>query len=239
MPMGHRRPAAMAAQSPAAASRHLGRSAGLIDEDEPVRIESRLGFEPGPPALQHIRSLLLDGVRRFFEGDPPAVEEASHGALGDPQPMLALQVGRDLRQRHVRGLFDQRQDRLGSCLDPVRAVVAALRSGPTAACSLPGPNPLDRRRRRDPEALGRSPRRGPGRGHCTLEYPITVYCLGRPYARLEPEQEDRRGTLPESLQAEDASTLPATSAFDKAATGLALLFGGDYARLDLDSACSS
>ena len=54
-----------------------------------------------------------------------------------------------------------------------------------------------------------------------------------------PSRRTRRGTLPESLQAEDASTLPATSAFDEAATGLALLFGGDYARLDLDSACSS
>ena len=149
-------------------------------------------------------------------------------------------------QRREALYFDQRQDEarrcphLGPCLDPLRAPVATLWPGPIAArCSLPGPNPLDRRRRRDPEALGRSPRRGPGRGHCTLEYPITVCCLGRPYARLEPEQEDRRGTLLESLQAEDASTPPATGAFDEAATGLALLFGRDSARLDLDSACSS
>ena len=239
VPVGDRRPAPMSTQSPAAASRHLGGGAGLVDEDELIGVEAGLGLEPGPPAAQHVRTLLLAGVRRFFEGDAAAVEEAPHGALGDPQPMLALQMGRDLRQHHVRGLFDQRQDHLGPCLDPLRAPVATLWPGPIAACSLPGPNPLDRRRRRDPEALGRSPRRGPGRGHCTLEYPITVCCLGRPYARLEPEQEDRRGTLPESLQAEDASTLPATGAFDEAATGLALLFGRDSARLDLDSACSS
>ena len=99
----------------------------------------------------------------FLEGDAAAEEEAPHGALGDPQPMLALQMGRDLRQHHVRGLFDQRQDRLGPCLDPLRAPVAALRSGADSCpFRLPGPNPLDRRRRRDPEALGRSPRPRPG-----------------------------------------------------------------------------
>ena len=79
-----------------------------------------------------------------------------HGSgppLRDPHPVLALQMSCDLRQGHVRGLFDQRQDRRSLCLDPVRAPVAALRPGPIAACSLPSPNPLDRRGRRDAEAL--------------------------------------------------------------------------------------
>ena len=66
VPMRHRRPAAMPAQSPAAASRHLGGSPCLIDEDEPFRVEIGLGLEPGAPASQHVSSLLLAGVRRFF-----------------------------------------------------------------------------------------------------------------------------------------------------------------------------
>ena len=56
----------MSAQSPAAASRHLGGGAGLIDEDEPFGVEIGLGLEPGLPMAQHIRSLLLAGVRGFF-----------------------------------------------------------------------------------------------------------------------------------------------------------------------------
>ena len=236
VPMGDRRPAPIARPE---------RRAILVDAPVSSTKTSLSGSRSGWVSNQAPRRCSTSGrccllaCADFFKGDAAAEEEAPHRALGDPQPMLALQMGRDLRQHHVRSLFDQRQDHLGPCLDPLRAPVATLWPGPIAACSLPGPNALDRRRRRDPEALGRSPRRGPGRGHCTLEYPITVCCLGRPYARLEPEQEDRRRTLPESLQAEDASTLPATGAFDEAATGLALLFGRDSARLDLDSACSS
>ena len=96
--LGHRRPAPMSAQSPAAASRHFGGCARLVDENEAFGVEIGLGLEPGPPMPQHVYSLLLAGVRRFFEGDAVAVEEAPHRALGDPQPVLALQMGRNLRQ---------------------------------------------------------------------------------------------------------------------------------------------
>ena len=99
--------------------------------------------------------------RLLGEDDAASVEEAPHRALGDPQPMLALEMGRDLRQGHVRGLFDQRQGRLGSCLDPLRAPVAALCSGPIVTRQTPRLNPLYRRGWGDPEALRRSPPRHP------------------------------------------------------------------------------
>ena len=43
---------------------HLGRGAGLVDEDQLLGIEVGLGVEPGLAAQRHIRPLLL--VRGFF-----------------------------------------------------------------------------------------------------------------------------------------------------------------------------
>ncbi len=47
-------------------TRHLGRGAGLVDEDQALRCQVRLSLEPGPAAVQHVRALLLAGVRGFF-----------------------------------------------------------------------------------------------------------------------------------------------------------------------------
>ena len=131
--MRHGRAAAMPARRPARASCHLGGSPCLIDEDELLRLEVGLCLDPCAPSSQHVSALLLAGVRRFFKGDPAAVEEAPRGALGDPQTVLVFQMGGDLRQHHVRGLVHQCQNHLGPCLDPLRAPVAALRSGAPAA----------------------------------------------------------------------------------------------------------
>ena len=56
----------MTAARATAAARHFGRSASLVDEDQLVRFEIRLGVEPGPPTPQHVRPLLLAGVGGFF-----------------------------------------------------------------------------------------------------------------------------------------------------------------------------
>ena len=45
---------------------HLGRGAGLVDEDEFLGIEIGLGVKPGLAAKDDIRPLLLGGVRGFF-----------------------------------------------------------------------------------------------------------------------------------------------------------------------------
>jgi len=45
---------------------HLGRSAGLVDEDQLLGIEIGLGVEPGLAAGDDIRPLLFGGVRGFF-----------------------------------------------------------------------------------------------------------------------------------------------------------------------------
>ena len=134
------------------------------------------------------------------------MEEAPHGALGDPQPVLALQMGRDLRQCHVRGLFDQRQDRFGSCLDPLRAPVAALRPGPVAARQTPGPDPLDRRRRRDPEAFGRSPPSPPGGADHPKE---VVSCRLASFTSLNLESHIQAiANSKDSVSSENALALP-------------------------------
>ena len=69
------------------------------------RPESR-PLEGNPAWPQGLRSAV-------FRGDAPAVEEAPHAALGDPQTVLVFQMGGDLRQCHVRGLFDRRKHHLG------------------------------------------------------------------------------------------------------------------------------
>ena len=45
---------------------HLGRQAGLVDEDQFRRIEVGLFIEPGLAAYQDVRALLLGGVRSLF-----------------------------------------------------------------------------------------------------------------------------------------------------------------------------
>ena len=136
VPMGDRRPAPMAAQSPACSvapswwMRRSRRRRRACQGRERVGLRTRLA---GAAADQVVAARWRAPI--FLKVMPRRWKKRHTGALGDPQPMLALQVGRDLRQHHVRGLFDQRQDRLGPCLDPLRAPVAALRSGPTAARS--------------------------------------------------------------------------------------------------------
>jgi hypothetical protein len=59
-------PAAGAARRAAIAPCHLGRGAGLVDEDQPLGIEIGLRLEPGPAAAGYVRPLLLAGVCGFF-----------------------------------------------------------------------------------------------------------------------------------------------------------------------------
>jgi len=55
-----------AAQGPPAQPGHLGRRAGLIDEDEALRIELCLCGAPGLSLRGDVGSVLLAGVRGFF-----------------------------------------------------------------------------------------------------------------------------------------------------------------------------
>ena len=66
MAMGHRSTAALAAPCPAKAPRHLGRGAGFVDEDQSLRLQVRLGLEPGVAPSQNVRALLFAGVGAFF-----------------------------------------------------------------------------------------------------------------------------------------------------------------------------
>ena len=59
-------PAAVPPRRPVAQTGHLGVGAGLIDEDQLLRIEVWLGVEPGLTRLPYVRAVLLAGVRRLF-----------------------------------------------------------------------------------------------------------------------------------------------------------------------------
>jgi hypothetical protein len=51
--------------SPAAQTGHVGRRAGLVDEDEFARIEFELVLEPGLAPLQDVGPIPLRRVRRL------------------------------------------------------------------------------------------------------------------------------------------------------------------------------
>lgn len=59
-------PAALSARSPTAQAGHLGREAGLVDEDKALRIEIGLSLEPITPPLQDIGTLLLQCMGGLF-----------------------------------------------------------------------------------------------------------------------------------------------------------------------------
>ena len=55
-----------AARTPPVAARHVGGRPGLVDEDQPRRVEIGLGVEPGAPLLQDVRTVLLDRMPGLF-----------------------------------------------------------------------------------------------------------------------------------------------------------------------------
>jgi hypothetical protein len=66
MTVRDRTQAARATPRPPAQPGHLGRRAGLVDEDETLRIKLCLSGAPGLSLRGDVRTLLLAGVRGFF-----------------------------------------------------------------------------------------------------------------------------------------------------------------------------
>ena len=57
---------ALALRSPAAQRRHVGLDPGLVDEDQPARIETGLPGSPALPPAGDVGAGLLKGEQRFF-----------------------------------------------------------------------------------------------------------------------------------------------------------------------------
>lgn len=66
VPMGNRSAAALATWCAALHAGHLGGGAAFIDEHQPLRVQVRLGVEPGLAALGYVRSILFGSVRCLF-----------------------------------------------------------------------------------------------------------------------------------------------------------------------------
>jgi hypothetical protein len=64
--MRHAGPATLAKWGAAPQPRHLGRQSGLINEDEPGRIEIELTIEPSAAALQDVWTVLLQCMCGLF-----------------------------------------------------------------------------------------------------------------------------------------------------------------------------
>ena len=81
--------------------------------------------------------------------------------MGDLQPMRLIQMPGDLDQGDVRRFLNQSQDFLGMGFNPVRAIIPALPTGPNMARLSSLIDPLDSRRRGDPEPFRRRTTRHP------------------------------------------------------------------------------
>jgi hypothetical protein len=56
----------LASQRPAMGSRHVGLCPGLIDENQPARIDLPLMALPASPFSGHVRTVLFGRVQAFF-----------------------------------------------------------------------------------------------------------------------------------------------------------------------------
>src|SRR5277367_4593624 len=93
----------------------------------------------------------------FFEGDPTPGKKAVDDRRRKALAVIALETLGDLRERDVGCLGHERKDCLRERFDAIRAFVAALWSWLDRAGPSPQLMPLDGSRRRDAEAIGRSP----------------------------------------------------------------------------------
>src|SRR5690606_2836249 len=66
MAVRHARPATLSPAGTTSQAGHLRTGSGLVNEDQPLRIEVDLTVEPGAPSREDVRTLLLRGVRRLF-----------------------------------------------------------------------------------------------------------------------------------------------------------------------------
>ena len=66
MAVGDARAQTLASWRPAAYARHIGRSPGFVDEDQPLGIEIKLTVKPFFAPLQDVRSFLFACVRSLF-----------------------------------------------------------------------------------------------------------------------------------------------------------------------------
>ena len=79
--MRHAGPATLAAQCTSAQTCHLRRKSGLVDKDQPFRIQIELPIEPGAPALQDIRPVLLQCMCGLFLNVQPRPRSHAPTAL--------------------------------------------------------------------------------------------------------------------------------------------------------------
>lgn len=102
-------PQTLALWRPSAQRRHVGLDPGLVNEDQPARIEARLPRSPAPTSAQDVGAPLLKGEQCFFEPQSLAPQEQPDRIMPDLDPARG-QFVLELVQRHVRGLAEPGRD---------------------------------------------------------------------------------------------------------------------------------
>lgn len=143
------------ARRPAVKAGHVGLGPGLVDEDEPRRIDELLILAPSDPVALYVRTVLLAGDERLFLGVKPMrrrnrlINEVS--ALTLSQQPVAQRLKGDVGFLGVTGF-----EELSMTLELQTLVAAHLSRGPQT-CSLETLDPFDRNRFADPKARRSAP----------------------------------------------------------------------------------
>jgi hypothetical protein len=135
-----------AARRTSAQANHVGRRAGLVDEDQALRIE--FGLVLGPFGTRHcnVRPILLGRAQAFFEADAVAVEEPPDRADPGLAPMLVQQSLLNFLQRQIGLPSHQLKQPFLVTLER-RPALPLVRSGLETAGLPPAFRPADRRAR--------------------------------------------------------------------------------------------
>jgi hypothetical protein len=137
-------------------TRHLGVRGGLVDEDDPRRIEVELPFKPRLTRRVHRVAALFGGVRRlFFARDLATLEEPPECADGDGDAALLGSCS----SANVMSLLAATAERISSACASIRC---EWRSPPwRVGLTLPSRRSMARARRTDAKPLSRRLTRQP------------------------------------------------------------------------------
>ena len=124
MTMGRGHAQALAARGPAVGASHVGLGPGLVDEHQPVGVESGLAVTPGVPPAQNVRASLLHRMSSIFSREAVAHEKALDRPIAEDQTAPA-QSGAQLLNGHVPLLLKKARDHCALSLDTPRTAIPA------------------------------------------------------------------------------------------------------------------
>ena len=115
----------LASRRPAIAAGHVGRGAGFVGEDKPLRIKGLLVLPQGLTCGGHVRPILFAGLNDFFLSSNPSGAKTERSRLTDFYFKLR-QAGLIFQQRAIRLRRNQFRHAIGMRCQSMLLVPAKL-----------------------------------------------------------------------------------------------------------------